>query len=338
MRQVWIADKLREYSLQVVEHNGWQTRGSDTFNPRGVVCHHTASNRNSGDASALNMCINGRSDLPGPLAHIVLSRSGVAHVIAAGRANHAGSGSWNGLTGNSSVFGIEAENDGIGEPWPDAQLKAYVAIVAALANGAGFGVENVCGHKEWAPTRKPDPRGIEMSWFRDQIRGYVKGGVSTPPAQTPPPRTPPQMSGTIFKRGSTGPGVVTIQNNCNFWGWNAGNADGGFGPATEAAVIRAQYALRINPDGIWGPATQKAYDDFVEAMKHLPPKPEPVSRPTLRKGDKGEWVKKAQKALGYLTVDGDFGQNTYLRTIKVQRLKGLNADGIIGPQTWEAIL
>ena len=326
-RQLWIADKIREYGVTVVEHDGWQTRGSETFNPQGVVCHHTASNANSGDASSLNMCINGRSDLPGPLAQVVLSRSGVAHVIAAGRANHAGAGGFNGLSGNSSVFGIEAENNGIGELWPDAQVKAYISIVAALCSGANISTDKVCGHKEWAPGRKIDPRGIEMAWFRGEVALRLNGN------STPPP--PPPAPSNIYKVGSSGEKVKEIQGICNFWGWNAGAIDGSFGPATEAAVKRAQKAIGVNADGIWGPATQKAYDNFVAAMKAY--KPEPVVRPTLRKGDRGEWVKAAQRKLGFLAVDGDFGEKTYLRTIKVQRLHGLAPDGIIGPHTWSLL-
>jgi N-acetyl-anhydromuramyl-L-alanine amidase AmpD len=35
-----------------------------------------------------------------------------AYVIAAGRANHAGEGGWKGLSGNSSVYGLEIEHTG----------------------------------------------------------------------------------------------------------------------------------------------------------------------------------------------------------------------------------
>lgn len=316
-RATWIAQKLRGYGVNVVEVAGWQTRGSETFNPRGVVCHHTAGG--PGEAPSLKICINGRSDLPGPLANIVLGRSGTAYVIAAGRANHAGTGGYRGLTGNSSVFGIEAENNGIGEPWPAAQVDAYVKIVAALCDGANINADMVCGHKEWAPSRKVDPRGIDMNDFRNSVRAAIGSTPTTPT--------------NIYKIGSRGDRVKEIQNICNFWGWNAGAADGIFGASTEAAVKRAQSALKIPADGIWGPATQKAYEAFIKALQTIKP-----TYPTLRKGDKGEFVKLAQEKLGYLTVDGDFGDKTYYRVIKIQRLKGLVADGIIGPKTWQAIL
>ena len=116
-RAPWLADALRAEGVKVVEEPGWRDRGSATFNPKGVICHHTAGPA-KGDAPSLGVCINGRPGLPGPLCQIVLARSGTAHVIASGRANHAGLGGWRGLEGNTSVFGIEAENTGLGEPWP----------------------------------------------------------------------------------------------------------------------------------------------------------------------------------------------------------------------------
>jgi len=147
-----------------------------------VICHHTAGPAR-GDAPSLHTCIHGRSDLPGPLCQIVLARSGTAHVIASGRANHAGRGGWRGLEGNTSVFGIEAENTGMGEPWPPVQYEAYVRCVAALCRRGHIPVGMVCGHKEWTP-RKIDPKGIDMGRFRSDVLKRL-GPISPPPA-TPP--------------------------------------------------------------------------------------------------------------------------------------------------------
>lgn len=324
-RALWIADKLREHGVRVVEVAGWQTRGSDTFNPRGVVAHHTAGG--AGEAPSLNICINGRSGLPGPLANIVLGRSGTAYVIAAGRANHAGVGGWNGLSGNSSVFGIEAENRGYDtDPWPGVQLDAYYKICRALIEGVGVGADRVCGHKEWATPRgrKIDPHSLDMNDFRNRV-----ANINSTPAPTPPP---PQQT-NVYKIGSTGPKVVEIQNICNFWGWNAGAADGIYGPATAEGVKRAQQFLKVPADGIWGPQTDLAYYSFIAYLGTLVPS----GRPTIRKGDTGEDVRYAQSKLGYLKVDGIFGEATRLRVVKMQRLWGLVPDGVIGPKTWSKI-
>ncbi len=172
-RAFWLADRCRLFGLQVVEVDGWQTRGKEPFNPQGVVCHHTAGPA-TGDMPTLRILVNGRSDLPGPLCNVGLARSGAVYVIASGRANHAGSGGWKALTGNSSVFGIEAENTGT-EPWPEAQANAYHRLAAALISGQGVGSDAalVCSHKEWAPTRKVDPHGIDMKSFRTSTKKIV---------------------------------------------------------------------------------------------------------------------------------------------------------------------
>lgn len=62
------------------------------------------------------------------------------------------------------------------------------------------------------------------------------------------------------------------------------------------------------------------------------------NKPTLKMGDKGDWVKIAQARLvvfGYaLEVDGDFGPITKNAVIAFQGSYGLAKDGIIGPKTW----
>lgn len=179
-RQTWIADKLRYYGLDVIEQPGWKTRGSTSFNPRGVVVHHTASARGS-DTPSLGIVVHGRTGLPGPLCHVLIARSGTCHVIAAGRANHAGTGSYRGLVGNTSVLGIEAENDGLGEPWPPHQLGVFEQATAALLDGINRGASWVCGHKEWTP-RKIDPTGIRM----DDFRLTVSRLLGAPPMPTTP--------------------------------------------------------------------------------------------------------------------------------------------------------
>jgi len=163
-RDIGIADRLRAAGCKVVEIDGWRTRGSDTFSPRGSVDHHTAGSR-VGNAPSLGICINGREDLPGPLCHVLIGRDLTCYVIAAGRANHAGAGGWNGLVGNSSVFGIERENVGTtAEPWTDAQTKHSAKCHRALLRGEN--ISNICRHQEWAPTRKIDTHTIQGSTLR----------------------------------------------------------------------------------------------------------------------------------------------------------------------------
>ncbi len=62
---------------------------------------------------------------------------------------------------------------------------------------------------------------------------------------------------------------------------------------------------------------------------------------TIRKGDWGDDVRNLQEKLvtfGYsLVVDGIFGDKTKSALIAFQKVKGLSADGICGPDTWNAL-
>lgn len=67
--------------------------------------------------------------------------------------------------------------------------------------------------------------------------------------------------------------------------------------------------------------------------------------PMLSKGDKSEAVRAAQILLigrgytcGSYGADGDFGGATYAAVCRYQRTHELEADGIIGPQTWAKLL
>ncbi len=97
-------------------------------------------------------------------------------MIAAGKAWHAGKGLWRGISaGNSNLIGIEAENDGIGEAWPAAQMDAYARGCAAIAKHCGFGPEMVAGHREYAlpKGRKRDP-SFDMDDFRQRVAGFMR--------------------------------------------------------------------------------------------------------------------------------------------------------------------
>src|SRR5688500_6178819 len=106
--------------------------------PKVVILHHTAGSA-TGNAPSLRVCIEGRSDLPGPLCHVLIGRDGTCHVIASGRAHHAGTGSWLGVTGNSNAIGIEVENVGTNaEPWRPELVDVMVRCAAACAAEAGI--------------------------------------------------------------------------------------------------------------------------------------------------------------------------------------------------------
>ena len=70
----------------------------------------------------------------------------------------------------------------------------------------------------------------------------------------------------------------------------------------------------------------------------------PDVRPTLRRGDKGEYVTLLQTQLvnrGYSVgpsgIDGDYGRATEAAVKEFQKDNGLKVDGICGPATWAAL-
>lgn len=184
MKNVGLLVHLRRWGLKVEEKDGWRFRGRPyNFYPKAIIAHHTASGSQSGNFASEEIVTSGRSDLPGPLCQFLLGRDGTIKVIAAGYANHAGYGGpragMPANQGNTYSIGIEAENNGVGEPWSKAQLNAYYRLCAALLVWMGTkDVSKVIGHKEWAPGRKIDPAGIDMSRFRSQVKLALNQGPS----------------------------------------------------------------------------------------------------------------------------------------------------------------
>lgn len=197
-RDLAIPDRLRAYGLKVVEVAGWQTRGSSTFTPKGSIDHHTAAGM-YGNAPSLGICTNGRSDLPGPLCQVLIGRDNTCYVIASGRANHAGTGSYAGVSGNTNVYGVEHENTGTGsEPWREDQRVTAAKVHAALLHWRRGGF--VCQHKEWAPTRKIDKWGQDAQDMRNRVAAAWK--------QHDNPTTPTEEEPFMFKPGTNIENVV----------------------------------------------------------------------------------------------------------------------------------
>lgn len=254
----WLPDVLKAAGLKVSPVEGWQFRGrADVADTVGVICHHTGTTvRRDQNMPTLQTLIDGRSDLSGPLSQLGLGRDGTYYVIAAGRANHAGAGSWQGVvTGNSSFIGIEAENSGqADDPWPAVQMDAYRRGVAAILKHVGKPAEFCAGHKEYAlPHGRKDDPSFDMAVFRSGVAALLAQNV-VPPADLVPASDGQQRP--TLRRGTVGPLVLTIQNKLKVPTDTAHT----FGPNTEAAVRQFQRDQQLTPDGIVGPGTWAALD------------------------------------------------------------------------------
>jgi peptidoglycan hydrolase-like protein with peptidoglycan-binding domain len=266
----WMPFALRDAGLKVAPVEGWEARGRGDVGPTlGVLCHHTAGPKN-GNMPTLRLLVNGRPDLPGPLAQLGLGRDGTYYVIAAGRCNHAGAGQWNSVTsGNQHFIGIEAENTGLrDDPWPEVQLDAYHRGVAALLRHAGLNARDCAGHKEYAlpQGRKTDP-SLDMDSFRTSVAAFLAGTAPTPaliPALEPNPPHAGTVGRLTLRRGTPSSGgagglIETLQKRLGL------EVDGVFGGKTEAAVRAFQRQHRAVPDGIVGPKTWALLDAVLVA-------------------------------------------------------------------------
>jgi len=116
------------------------------------------------------------------------------------------------------------------------------------------------------------------------------------------------------------------------------------GVTTHVAVSRAWR--RSNH---WDPGPNFPLGKVLARAKELRgsgpprPKPRPKPRPTLREGNRGFQVKRAQRLLNekpgiQIAVDGIFGPETKAAVVKFQRRRKIRANGVIGPKTWAALL
>lgn len=219
-----LPDALERWGLTVVTVTGWEhRRRPGTFAPIGVLIHHTAGPRGK-DAPSLQVCVDGRRDLPGPLCQLLVARSGKVYVISRGRCNHAGEGFVGPVgvdKGNTLLLGIEAENDGVGEPWPAVQVGAMVRATAAVLDLLGQPRSNVWGHREYTP-RKTDPEGISMAQFRADVAAARPPGATPVPTPTPLPENDP---GARIQRAINANGLQPPLK-----------IDGDCGPATAAGL------------------------------------------------------------------------------------------------------
>ena len=110
--------------------------------------------------------------------------------------------------------------------------------------------------------------------------------------------------------------------------------------AAAAEALTGSDAAKAAPE----PSPAKTRD-APEPSLSAAPAAVSLSLPVLRRGDRGECVRAAQLLLigrgwrcGPEGADGDFGPGTYGGLLRFQRGRQLRADGVLGPQSWRALL
>jgi hypothetical protein len=227
-----LLNALRDEGVKVVEYRDWRNHNRNhvgAWGPvHGVMIHHTVT---SGTDGSVELCYEGRSDLPGPLCHGVIAKNGTVYLVGNGRANHAGSGDGDVLAaviderslpadndadtdGNVHFYGFECVNLGDGEdPWPPEQVEAIVRASAAICRAHDWGKDgttSVIGHLEWQPG-KIDPRGpgISMGDIRERVAERLTHPAGWSPGGTTEEDDMPERS--LY--GTSGDHQRTIQPN-----------------------------------------------------------------------------------------------------------------------------
>ncbi|MDQ7948137.1 MAG: N-acetylmuramoyl-L-alanine amidase [Pedobacter sp.] len=135
--------------------------------PNYVIIHHTAQNSTDETLRTFTIARTAVS------AHYVIGRDGkvVQMVNDFLRAQHAGLGKWGTVTDMNSIsIGIELDNNGTTDPWPDAQINSLCSLLATLKKKYGIPTANFIGHADYAPSRKPDPHNFP--WKTLAKRGF----------------------------------------------------------------------------------------------------------------------------------------------------------------------
>lgn len=272
------------------------------FHPVGVVWHHTA-----GSGTALSTMQYGRGEpnpLSPPLGNVLIQRDAKVRVVCDGRANDTGSGSGLALAEviaqlppgadayprgladtvnlNPSLYDIEVDNNGTGEPYPLEVLDALVRVTAVICMTYGWS-ERACRHHRQMTRRKIDMSYRENLWTPTAL--HIIAG-STP---TPTPPTGAFMALTDQQQLE----MYQFLQDLNFEiiaapGWTSPTRLRGYIRTEIAAATGDLAAIRTAAEAAANPAEVAAIIDaglagILAALEGLPDETgEPVSRETVR--------------------------------------------------------
>lgn len=142
--------------------------------------------------------------------------------------------------------------------------------------------------------------------------------------------------GYVLDMGARGPEVTSIQNRLMALGYTIpGGADGQFGSGLKNAIRQYQTDKGLDVDGSVGKATWDLLFPLQEISVGFPGY-------LLGLGMSGQNVKIIQNKLsdlGYAigAIDSIFGEKTKAAVIQFQTDNSLDADGVIGQETWNKL-
>ncbi|MGI8587596.1 MAG: peptidoglycan recognition protein family protein [Chloroflexia bacterium] len=210
---------------------------------------------------------------------------------------------------NDVAVGIENEGTYTAVQPPNALYNQLVAMCAYLCQQYGIPSSQIYGHRDFIATDCP---GDQLYAMLPRLRSDVAARLGTPERVWP-----------LVQYGDSGERVKTVQYLLRAHGYSL-TVDGSFGSGTKSTVQSFQSSHGLTADGIVGANTWEA---LVVTVQY---------------GSSGDAVRAAQSQLvahGYsLTVDGSFGNGTKGAVQSFQSAHGLSADGVVGPDTWSALV
>lgn len=287
--------------------------------------------------------------------HFLISKDGTVQQFCEANAIAWHAGEWNG-----EGPGIEFERLGDWELLTFAQIAAGGALIQWLIDngivdnfydGPRLAAGSYSGFITHRSLQQSQPHSDYVTaddWVA--MRGVTSSNpsVPTPPAPPAPPAPSYDVAGIQDLMNKVGCGPIAV--------------DGDYGPQTSAAVACWQGKLNVDADGVWGPQTQAATDALFAYLSAAPSPPAPPTPPAVpgfdaglaaslnaamtkvvRRGNTGEavsWVQALVNNHGFDAgaVDGDFGRRTEAAVRAFQTSRALDADGIVGPKTWGALV
>lgn len=210
---------------------------------------------------------------------------------------------------NDVSVGIENEGTYVTVAPPAAQYDALVRTCAWLCQQYGIPATELYGHRDFLNTSCP---GDVLYARLPQLRRDVAARLGVNLRVWPTTRS-----------GQNGERVRSVQYLLRARGQSV-TVDGAYGSGTGGAVSAFESSAGLTPDGVVGSV---AWERLIL---------------TTRRGDRGDAVQAVQSQLrsrNYaVTVDGDFGPGTESAVRSFQSAQGLSADGVVGPNTWLALV
>lgn len=281
--------------------------------------------------------------------YIYLAVRKLAELTSIGRIENTKSGEWPGTVLREGSKGVDVQ-----------QLQYYLSVISTFQPqistintiDSRFGLQT-----ERAVMAFQRAYGLTVDGIVGRTTwNAIYGAYSRFNTTVTPDDLAPQYPGIAIKTGASGTSVQQIQQALNIVGQEYTGIpvlveDGVFGAETERAVRRFQQLFGLDVDGIVGVNTwNKLFETSKSIQQGTRPSPDFPTYPgtVLQSGSRGTDVRLIQERLNFIAMyyknipsvvaDGIFGPLTVNAVRAFQTMLGLEADGIVGLQTWNRIM